>query len=140
MEGRLDDYVGEKTVREERGESERVVLSNIRGASLKYSGNEGEIREHNSAEEVTGILQNCLVFFFFWHLQTFVPLGTQGVLLSLTHFAFWFRYWISPATLFSLDHACFSFLDQFCSLWVYGFRPDLTHEQKPASGFQYRQF
>lgn len=31
--------MGERTVREERGESERVVLRNIKEASLRRSGN-----------------------------------------------------------------------------------------------------
>lgn len=65
--------MGEKTVREERGESERVVLSNIKGASLKYSGSKGDIREHNSAEMVTGILQN----FFFGICRLLFPLGVR---------------------------------------------------------------
>ena len=48
-----------------------MVLRNRKGASLKCSGNKGEIGEQSFAELVTGILQN----FLFLHLQTSVPLG-----------------------------------------------------------------
>lgn len=101
---------------EKKGKFERVVLRNIKETFLRYYGNK---RYYTLRFENTIQLKQSQRFCRILSASTdfFVPLGTQGVLLSLTYFAFWFPYWISPATL-SLDHTCFSFLNWFCSLWL----------------------
>lgn len=104
-------------------------MRNIKDPPLRYSENKRlhTLRFDNTLllKVVRGILQN-----FFYVCRLFVPLWIQGVLLSLTHFAFCFPYWISPATLFHLTTPASSF---WIGSVVYGFRPDLTHGQIDTS-------
>lgn len=92
-----------ETEQSEKKESKIIVVRNIKEASLRYSGNK---RFHTLRFENTIQLKQLQGFCRILSASTdfFVPFKTQGVLLSLTHFAFLFLYWIFPATLLTQPH------------------------------------
>lgn len=92
-----------ETEQSEKKESKIIVVRNIKEASLRYSGNK---RFHTLRFENTIQLKQLQGFCRILSASTdfFVPFKTQGVLLSLTHFAFLFPYWIFLATLLTQPH------------------------------------